>query len=556
MGSREAILGASVDSENTPSHRVHADVPTQLDIPTVVAILKKWNTSCDAYHPRCKVPLSPELPKRVLDLGVEKESKIKLVEPQGVHAPYVALSYCWGSSGVPIRSITASLPLYLAGISWDALPKTFQDTIRICWALKIQYLWIDSLCIIQDQPSDWETQSGKMAEIYSNSLFTIAATACEGSDKGLFSNRWSSIRKAGGEIIRLPTGSSFLKYSGRSLRLRPLLHLAHARFIELENAANHIEDAPLMSRAWAFQERLLPCRTLHFHAEELVWKCKTGMRCECGDMDDPWLKRVELENPQHFIRPPEFMTSDMWLKSLFACVDTQDVSMDRLSYIWMDLVSEFSKLDLTFESDRLPALSGLAARFSNNSMGAYLAGHWENSLSENLLWETSRKERVWLPESSLKLDAPSWSWASVSISRNNSISYGRMLNLSFEKDDCFKVLGASTEVLGENPYGWVKNATICVEGKCVDCVAIRGSHGQWYLQGTSSHQAYPAPYHWPLLSVDKPVGVEDRSILLFLYIGTGLGLALCHDEEECNAYRRVGLVSLPNITWWLGEADR
>jgi hypothetical protein len=67
--------------------------------------------------------------------------------------------------------------------------------------------------------------------------------------------------------------------------IHPRLHLAHNRFKNMENAEDYVEDAPLLTRAWAFQERLFPSRTLHFHAEELIWECKSAVQCECEELN-------------------------------------------------------------------------------------------------------------------------------------------------------------------------------------------------------------------------------------------------------------------------------
>ncbi|KAF1951235.1 hypothetical protein CC80DRAFT_509097 [Byssothecium circinans] len=114
--------------------------------------------------------------------------------------------------------------------------------------------------------------------------------------------------------VRIGIGS-VAQGEGYSYRMRPLLNEAYLRFTEVDNALQHIADAPLLTRAWAYQERLLPVRTLHLHAEQLIWECKSGLRCECGSLDHPELKRAEFYNLQDFVYSPE---SRRWLKPFVA----------------------------------------------------------------------------------------------------------------------------------------------------------------------------------------------------------------------------------------------
>lgn len=142
---------------------------------------------------------------------------------------------------------------------------------------------IDALCIVQDDSQDWETESANMANIYSNSYLTTAATAASDSHKGLFVDRWT--RSVGQTGLKLPVDAHHITTSihrpDESIFIRPRIYLAHKRFSNVENAGGRAEDTPLLTRAWAFQERLLPSRTLHFHAEELTWECKSAVKCEC-----------------------------------------------------------------------------------------------------------------------------------------------------------------------------------------------------------------------------------------------------------------------------------
>lgn len=333
----------------------------------MVATAIKWIKDCNANHHGCEVPPSTPLPTRVLDVGLNgTQDEVKLIVPVNAKASYIALSYCWGNCGEMIKTTKDSVAAWMRGIPWLELPKTFRDAITITRALGSRFLWIDALCILQGDIKDWEIESAKMASIYSNSFLTLAVTAGSNPHTGLFLRRWTRFSMKCSDFHAQNISASTrrdvleIRRNGRlsiqavrlthpdqdnGIYVRPQLHLAHDRFKQTENATEHLEDAPLLSRAWAFQERLLPTRTLHFPAEELVWECKSGVSCECGEIDSEQNQAVDTTSPK-----------TGWLKKSLAIASRSESSMQSLGYIWLDIVSEFSRLRLTLEADRMPAL--------------------------------------------------------------------------------------------------------------------------------------------------------------------------------------------------------
>jgi hypothetical protein len=102
-------------------------------------------------------------------------------------AGYACLSHCWGSGADIVKTLGDNLQTHLSeGIRIDVLPATFKDAVEICRRLHIAFLWIDSLCIIQDNEDDWRMQAASMADIYENSRITIAASAAKDSTEGCF----------------------------------------------------------------------------------------------------------------------------------------------------------------------------------------------------------------------------------------------------------------------------------------------------------------------------------------------------------------------------------
>lgn len=178
---------------------------------------------------------------------------------------YAALSHSWGGK-VALTTTKQTLKNRETGISLDELPATFKDACVLALRLKIHYLWIDSLCIVQDDKQDWERESAIMGEIYENSHITISATAAKDSTRGILHDRASRFRP-----IVLPHSSENRELN-RPMVLRPWL-LSWSQSIDGS-------DSPLSSRGWVLQERLLPPRTVHMGHEQLFWECRTHKEAE------------------------------------------------------------------------------------------------------------------------------------------------------------------------------------------------------------------------------------------------------------------------------------
>lgn len=139
---------------------------------------------CFRNHNECVTQFGHPLPTRLLDLS---ESCIRLAQPsRDDEAPYIALSHCWGLACIATTT-TSNFTARKQNIAIKELPKTFQDAIEITRGLGVHYLWIDSLCIIQDSEADWERESSKMASIYKNAYLTVAASRSSDGSGGCFS---------------------------------------------------------------------------------------------------------------------------------------------------------------------------------------------------------------------------------------------------------------------------------------------------------------------------------------------------------------------------------
>jgi hypothetical protein len=146
-------------------------------------LLKRWLNVCHQNHD-C-IPTETPLPDRVLELySNQSYVRIKLVETSRSRA-YIALSHCWGTTQT-VRTLISNIDHFKQNIPFVTLPKTFQDAVTIAKELAVSYLWIDSICIIQDSEDDWMEQFAQMASIYSNAWLTISASASISSQSGCF----------------------------------------------------------------------------------------------------------------------------------------------------------------------------------------------------------------------------------------------------------------------------------------------------------------------------------------------------------------------------------
>jgi hypothetical protein len=348
----------------------------------------------------------------VLDVDASQTHvRLREHEPGNNNARYIALSYCWGfQQSQPC--LTASTAEDLKnGVPLVSLPQTVQDAIFLTRKLGCRYLWIDSLCIFQDDTEDWEKQSSTMGTVFKNAYLTISASRAASVRDGFLGPRPPN------EVY---CGS--INHKGYTKQM--FLTKGHG-FGSLED---FLKSEPLSSRAWAVQERALSRRKVFFAATQMIWQCRQLAVTENGTKIFD-----EAQNP------------------LVLDTGSSDHSL------WLRKISRYSRLSLTKPSDRLPAVSGLANEFGGRRKDIYLAGHWKRSLIVSLLWNVSTSVSL---KSSDQLRAPSWSWASV----NGPIDYLPNTILKEKATDSVvpiaRVLDQKVEIAGSNPFGEVSGGYI------------------------------------------------------------------------------------------------
>lgn len=415
-------------------------------------LVTRWLQECSEHSPCSKYGLRQQrLPDRVIDVGMEANPMVRLVESKQLedqHERYICLSHCWGKDPMPIKTDILTIDRHKRGISIDSLPPTFKHAVDITRKLKCRYLWIDSLCIIQGDDADWQSQAKQMASIYRNSYLTIAAAAAAGPAEGLLfpttPGYWDS------ESLDLdPTKIPFPVY----VRLCLSFTVGH-----IGRKQNH----NLLKRAWVLQERLLSPRVVYFGINEVAWECRCCIACEC----EPDLKPFPTStySPRSPFNPKAAF--NLTLTQREHNQNTTEVINDVLQF-WHHIVNTYSGLQLTLAKDRLPAIGGLASEVEGarrdiyHLNDSYIAGLWKNTFIYDVLWRRQRmqdfhaasfnthrdshnvmggsdvgkdeyekeyNERLWrswrLERNNRNYRAPTWSWASLLV----QVEYDRATN--------------------------------------------------------------------------------------------------------------------------------
>lgn len=323
--------------------------------------MKRWYHECREEH-GSDCDRNGFIPTRLLQW---KDGKLRLILTCGLSpdTPYAALSHCWGQLKI-LRLIKENLEACLDSISIHELCQTFRDTLFILDQLSLEFVWIDSLCIIQNDAQDWEKEAALMGSVYGFAQITIAASHAVDGSHGLFSPR----KLPCPVVIRLAPGEN--NKSGDCY--------VDCRLLDITSAYKAIRGSNLPTRAWAFQERVLSNRMIFFNDTQLSWLCRRGTQLE--------------SNPELY--------------------DTSLTSGDKgpMSYgdgDWREMVEQYSACKLTYESDRLVAFSGLAKQHQKASHDVYLAGLWLQNIERQLCWG-----RIIGPLYQEQGGVPSWSWAS------------------------------------------------------------------------------------------------------------------------------------------------
>ena len=370
-----------------------------------------WLHLCIGEHDKCKILFSGEclldddenvsLPTRVIDVGesANEGAQAKILATKGCNGRYLALSHRWGQLQ-RIRSVRANIDAFQRLLPEEDLPPTFRDAIAMTRLLGFRYLWIDCLCIIQDDEIDWKREAESMGRIFERSCCTLAALDSlniEGTkDYGLF-QRVSHGPPSATLHCPLPCALNFRKVQDpdkgngtyiHQNRLHPHLPANEIRFRARTTQGWHlVMHAPWRKRGWVLQERVLSRRIIYFSKRKLFWDCKLIQ----GDEDG--LQRSGFAPHRG---PSMESGNEPGLSGM----------EQRMNQQWEHLVQDYSSCDLMFGCDKADAIAGICERFTARYAVRINYSVLENTTGRSLLWRAEGRNLRRYEN----FKAPSWSW--------------------------------------------------------------------------------------------------------------------------------------------------
>lgn len=417
------------------------------ECPEAFSRLQIWLQTCNLRH-NCIPREPPKLPTRVLDVGVAGRN-VMLMDSFGMSGHYIALSHCWGTSGRIMLTNATYLDL-LRGIAISYLPKTFRDAVMLTRKLRVRYLWIDCLCIVQDDAKDWETEASLMGQVYSNAYLTISAADSRDSTTGCFPKRergpyvsadsislgyntprhtlrpeafhFGIMDSTGGNLSTMSLFDEWMPGASINWVRSYVIGVYGAIFDPLENES-------ISSRGWTLQERILSPRLIHYAKDQMYWECSRFTKSEDGSVFRPMAQMSKIIEKQRIsITDPDYtiVSGISLIRGRSAEIGDR---RERYESGWLSYIQNFMRRKLTKEDDRLPALSGLTRVVATATNDKFHAGVWANHVLEDLHWRVYPQEEIvahtW-PRATLSKGkiygevrrtqtyrAPSWSWASL-----------------------------------------------------------------------------------------------------------------------------------------------
>ena len=390
------------------------------------------------------------------------------------------------------------------GIPFRSLSITFQHAVQVAIQLHCEYIWIDSLCIIQDSREDWAREANLMREVYRNGYVNVSATNRRSLDEGLFVNR--SPHSAVPISVKI-----WPEPQSSALRLYNIQHKQYW--------SRTVTDAPINLRAWVTQERLLSPRVLHFASNEVAWEC-----CE-REASEVYPTRIPSSFWSTAFKRLPPLTKAGSVSSQHSRAEIYDQ--------WYSILEAYSAAGLTKDTDRLIAFAGVASHFQALGCGTYLAGLWEDSLAFELLWQVRSFYQGRRPSTYC---APSWLWASVS----GTVNMERHRDAEPDAD----VLGISVELEDTAfPTGVVRAGCVRLKARLVPLQTMAG--GQLAYSETLGSMFLND--EWVQLDDERETSTEQEIYFLPILLEAGgagysegfRGLLVC--RLGTGKYRRLGL---------------
>ncbi|KAH6708824.1 heterokaryon incompatibility protein-domain-containing protein [Leptodontidium sp. MPI-SDFR-AT-0119] len=524
-----------------------------------VQLARKWLNECVNNHRMCRhvSPAATWYPTRLVDMGSMAMGHVKVVQ-QGendhqITGRYVTLSHCWGLRPQKVLRLTNdTLAQFEDGIKIEDLPTTFQHAMDFACRLGVRYIWIDSLCILQDSEKDWLYQSARMDQVYNNSLCNISATAASSGSEGIYADRDS--KQYWVDTVVLNTGKFQEQATNRSQALVKPARQANGNvkskliparssevptytILNLELWEATVDQGPVNKRGWVLQERLIAPRVLHFCHDQIAWEC-----WEKGALES----LLSLPDGMPHVQLKAGIISESRLKGMVPSVDGKLLREARLSRgrlkngkytdidehmtfndyvpsvytfeVWKRLVETYSKTALTNRTDKLIALAGIAKIMSRRILSGrdedYVAGMWRPHLESQLLWHVDPavdKEGKYLLDSKRPgiehYRAPSFSWAAIDSERGINYADVTDFGLDVETDLLIKIETVILKYKTDDRFGMLTGGFLRLKGVLKRIIIVDSTT-------TSSQRQGYTRYHWQLVRNGKTLPEPYKMIYL------------------------------------------
>jgi hypothetical protein len=485
--------------------------------------IRRWIDRCNRKHDGCgtiRRRLHQKNPSRLIRVNGSNTDNITICVPDHDDpVDYAALSYCWGGDQQS-KTTSENLERRLRGFSLEELPSTMKDAVSITIGLGLQYIWVDAICIVQDDMDEKNREIEVMHQIYSGAYVTIAAARAEKATDGFLQSR--QIAEIYGVVCQV-------KY-----RLSPAASAKSRRCFLSANCLWGTNDDPIDKRGWTFQERYQSFRTLDFGSKQTIWRCPRGYKVDgCGPLDSGPTSENRFTGTI-----ADSPNEDNW--NVLLSQGELGWAGDLNSFLgkWQLLVQDYSERKLSERTDRLPAFAAMAKAFGfflGLKPDQYLAGIWEFDICMQLKWRKGRDvSGIPRPDKDFK---PTWSWAPF-----NGPVYFSHPRLPQDVDtlkfiNC-KVCKTSPDIT----YGKVESAKLNVMGFLRESTY---SHGHFFKPHYTQSALIPLPLEidWDYeeervervwcLEISKDIRGNDKFLS---------GIVL-HRLED-NTYMRLGVFSL------------
>ncbi|KUJ11494.1 HET-domain-containing protein [Mollisia scopiformis] len=419
--------------------------PIQTDSRSDVSLglIRKWVQDCRKNHTDCNASPLKVLPTRVVDVGREDPPVDPFVfVSEGALGEWITLSHCWGGH-TPLSTTSANIKERRRAIPLDEFPPTFRDAILLTRKLGFRYMWIDSLCILQDSHQDWTQESSQMYQIYAEAFMNIAASSARNPEDGIFASG-NRRRDLASPIFSLATYSAKHDISG-IVRIRPSMP---------SYPFTSLDDEPLNKRAWVLQESTLSPRRIDFGSSELHWYCRSSSIRE----GFPGSNDIEVSYA------PTLIGGQVDLFKIPLCTSPFDptvsvmnlFSSDPLAWWYTIVYRSYNSRKITIHTDILPAIAGIAEQIAKRTSYHYKTGLWLEDIHRGLLWQAS-----WTINRPPATSYPSWSWASAILPwRDRNLSLH-----SYEDGPRAEIVDVSVVNTADNPFGEVISAALTIKSR-------------------------------------------------------------------------------------------